>query len=297
MASACPDEPATIGEIARWRASINPDADAVVDGSRRETWAQLAERTNRVANALRTGLGVGRGSRVAYVGETCLEAFELWHAVPRLGALMVPLNERLAAVELERIMSATEPTVLVHDGSLADLAERLARPVDTPRLGIRTDAPWSYEEVERSGSPADPGVDVSPDDVSSICFTSGTTGSPKGVMMRHGAQLAFARAQTVFEPILPGARHLFVRPMSVAPGHRMAAWHGLNGGATVLQARFSPPTFFRAVEDERITNVLLAPTTLRMLIDDGNQAGHDLSSSTWPPSRSRGRSSSWRPCR
>ena len=271
-------EPRTIGEIARVNAQWTPTTEAVVDGDRRQSWAQLWERTNRVANALSSKLTLGRGDRVAYLGHSCVEAFELWHAVPRLGALFVPLNERLAVAELERIVGSTEPTALVHDEVFADLAAKLAAVADVPRIGIRTPGMYDYDELASLGSPDDPAVEVEADDIASICFTSGTTGAPKGVMMRHGAQLAFARQETRLEPILPGARHLFARPMSVAPGHRLAAWHGLGGGTTVLVPRFAAAEFFRVVEHERITNVLLAPTTLRMLLDNGNSRGHDLSS-------------------
>jgi len=273
-----PPEPQTIGDIARVNAQRSPSGEAVVDGDRRLSWVELCERTNRLANALASELSLGRHDRIAYLGHSSLEAFELLHAVPRLGALFVPLNERLAVAELERIVASTEPTALVHSEAFAELAATLAGVAGVPRIGIRSPAAYEYDELSSQGSPDDPGVSVDGGDVASICFTSGTTGSPKGVMMRHGAQLAFARAETELEPILPAARHLFVRPMSVAPGHRLAAWHGLGAGATVLVPRFSAADFFRVVEEERITNVLLAPTTLRMLLDDGNSGRHDISS-------------------
>jgi fatty-acyl-CoA synthase len=249
-----------------------------VDGDQRFTWAELRERTNRIANALSGELGLGRGDRIAYLGHSCVEAFELLHAVPRLGAIFVPLNERLAVAELQRIVGSTEPTALVHDAGFVELAAELAGIGGVPRIGVHSPGAYDYDELASMGSPDDPAVEVGPDDIASICFTSGTTGSPKGVLMRHGAQLAFARAETRLEPILPGARHLFVRPMSVAPGHRLAAWHGLGGGTTVLVPRFAAAEFFRLVEQERVTNVLLAPTTLRMLLDEGNSCDHDLSS-------------------
>jgi long-chain acyl-CoA synthetase len=272
--------PRTIGDISAWRADIDADAEAVVDGYRRSTWAELADRTNCLANALACELSVGRGDRVAYVGESTMEAFDLCHAVPRLGALLVPLNDRLAPSELERIVGTVEPTVLVHDVEHADHAARLASVCGARRVGIGLDADVEdrYEDLVGAGDTQNRGVDVDPDSASSICFTSGTTGAPKGVLMRHRAQLEFARAQTVIEPILRGARHVFARPMSVAPGHRLAAWHGLNGGATVLLRRFSPAAFFATVEREQGTNVLLAPTMLRMLLDHGNVEGCDLSS-------------------
>jgi long-chain acyl-CoA synthetase len=273
------NRPRTIGDIAAWRAAIDGDAEAVVDGARRSTWAELADRTNRVANAFATELSIGHGDRVAYLGESTLEAFELWHAVPRLGALLVPLNDRLAPGELERIVRSVEPSALVHDVARDDLAARLAGACGARRVAVgEVDVDGRYEDLLDAGGAHDPAVDVDADDASSICFTSGTTGAPKGVLMRHRAQIEFARAQTAIEPIGPGARHVFARPMSVAPGHRMAAWHGLNGGATVLVRRFSPTAFFATVERERGTNVLLAPTMLRMLLDHGNVDGCDLSS-------------------
>jgi fatty-acyl-CoA synthase len=96
--------------------------------------------------------------------------------------------------------------------------------------------------------------------------------------MTQRAQCVFARAQAELEPIGPRARHLFVRPMAVAPGHRMIAWHGITQGTTVIAPRFEPGELFRIVEAERITNMLLAPTMLRMLLDHGNLRRHDLSS-------------------
>src|SRR5207248_11797945 len=122
-------------ELAAWRASIDPDADAAVDGDRRVTWAQLTERTNQVANAL-TAMSIGRGDRVVYVGDACLEAFELFHAVPRIGALMVPLNDRLAITELARIVSVTEPRLIVHDASRTELAQELGSADEIPRAVI-----------------------------------------------------------------------------------------------------------------------------------------------------------------
>jgi acyl-CoA synthetase (AMP-forming)/AMP-acid ligase II len=270
--------PKVIGEIAPLNAQRAPDAEAIVDGTRRLSWEELWQRTTRLRGALANELSVAPGDRVAYLGRSCLEAFELCHAVPGLGALHVPLNERLAEAELARIMAVTTPRALIHDEAAAALAARLSDPAGVPRIGVRTPATYDYDELLRRAPETTPPSEVDPLDAASICFTSGTTGVPKGVIMRHGAQLAFAAIETELEPIGPAARHLFARPMAVAPGHRLAAWHGLNAGATILMPRFEPAEFFRVVENEHITNVLLAPTMLRMLLDEGNRGEHDLSS-------------------
>jgi acyl-CoA synthetase (AMP-forming)/AMP-acid ligase II len=272
------DGPQVLGEVSGWNCRRVPDAEAVVDGTRRLTWCQLHERTNRVASALRDRHGVRKGDRVAYLGNPTLEGLELLHAVPRLGAIVVPLNDRFATAELEQVMAVTEPVLLVCDGAFQDVAARLAASAGIACVGADPSHPLPYDELVEAGSADEVTAAIEPTDVASLCFTSGTTGAPKGVMMLHGAQVAFAAAMELIEPIHAGARHLFVRPLSVAPGHRMVAWHGLLGGTTVLLPRFSPADLFRTVEAEGITNVLLAPTTLRMLLDHGNPDGHDLSS-------------------
>ena len=263
--------PASLGTLAERNATVLPDGDAVVDGARRLTWAQVDERTARMADALRTVAGGAAGDRIAFVGENCLEAYELFHACARAGMPFVPLNERLAPGELNAIMHSVEPTLIVHTPSFEPLARRLAE----SRAVALIDTESGYPDLMSQGA-VTPAAD--PDPVSSICFTSGTTGRPKGVLMTHVAQLEFARVQTRIEETDQRGRHLFVRPMSVAPGHRMIAWHGLYQGTTVIRSRFEPADFFAAVEAEQITNVLVAPTMLRMLLDNGNPHGHDLSS-------------------
>jgi acyl-CoA synthetase (AMP-forming)/AMP-acid ligase II len=267
--------PLSLGTIAELNAASVPDLEAVVDGPRRVSWAELHDRTARLAGALQTKLDAHRGERIAFLGTNCLETVELLHATARAGLLYVPLNERLAPAELRAILSSVEPLALLCTESHADMAAELVSGTATLLVGIGDAARLGYDELLAAGAPA-PAAE--PEPVSSICFTSGTTGRPKGVLMTQRAQQAFARAQAGLEPIRPRARHLFVRQMAVAPGHRMIAWHGITQGTTVVAPRFEPGEFFRAVEAERITNVLLAPTMLRMLLDHGNPAGHDLSS-------------------
>ena len=267
--------PLSLGTIAELNAWSVPDREAVVDGSRRLTWAELHDRTARLAGALRTKLGAERGARIAFLGANCLETIELFHATARAGLLCVPLNERLAPAELRAIVESVEPVALLYTENYADLAAELVSGTVTLLVGVAGPAPLGYDELLAAGRPA---AAAKPEPVSSICFTSGTTGRPKGVLMTQRAQCVFACAQAELEPIGPRARHLFVRPMAVAPGHRMIAWHGVTQGTTVVAPRFEPDEFFRVVEAERITNMLLAPTMLRMLLDHGNPRRHDLSS-------------------
>ena len=267
--------PLSLGTIAELNAWSVPDLEAVVDGSRRVTWAELHDRTARLAGALQTKLGARRGARIAFLGTNCLETIELFHATARAGLLCVPLNERLAPAELRAIVESVAPMALLYTDNYADLAAELVSGTAALLVGVAAPALLGYDELLAAGRPA-PAAE--PEPVASICFTSGTTGRPKGVLMPQRAQCVFARTQAELEPIRPRARHLFARPMAVAPGHRMIAWHGITQGTTIVAPRFEPDEFFRTVEAERITNMLLAPTMLRMLLDHGNPRRHDLSS-------------------
>ena len=267
--------PLSLGTIAELNAWSVPDLEAVVDGERRVTWAELHDRTARLAGALQGMLNARRGDRIAFLGVNCLETIELFHATARAGLLCVPLNERLARVELRAILESVQPVALFFTQSYADLAAGLVSGTAISLIGVEAPAGLGYDELLAAGRSM-PWAD--PEPVASICFTSGTTGHPKGVLMTQRAQCVFARAQAELEPIRPRARHLFVRPMAVAPGHRMIAWHGITQGTTVVARHFEPGEFFRVVEAEQITNTLLAPTMLRMLLDHGNPRRHDLSS-------------------
>ena len=278
MTIASQNQPRVIGDLVGHNERLRPDQEAAVDGKRRPSWAEFADRTTRLANALLGELGVRPGDRVAFLGENCLEGFELLHGGPMAGVVVVPLNDRLADAELSGVLEAIEPRVLFHTAGAAARAAELLGKAGATMISVGHGAHEPYDALLAASVTSPPDVAVDPHDVASICFTSGTTGRPKGVMMTHGAQLAFARAQTAIEPVGSDSRHLFARQLAVAPGHRISAWHGLHGGCTVIMARFSPSEFFQAVEEERVTNVLLAPTQLQMLLDHGNPESMDLSS-------------------
>src|SRR3954468_13197385 len=96
--------------------------------NRRFTYADLDRRTNQPAPAL-AGMGIGKGDRVALLAPNCAEYFELQFACGRLGAIMLPLNWRLAVPELRYILSDSTPSLLIHDRSFTDQALQLSTPL------------------------------------------------------------------------------------------------------------------------------------------------------------------------
>ena len=144
--------PLSLGTIAELNAWSVPDLEAVVDGPRRVTWAELHDRTARLASALRTKLGAQRGARIAFLGTNCLETIELFHATARAGLLCVPLNERLAPAELRAIVESVEPAALLYTETYADRASELVSGTATLLVGVTAPAPLEYGELLAAGA-------------------------------------------------------------------------------------------------------------------------------------------------
>ncbi|MEK6709339.1 MAG: AMP-binding protein, partial [Nitrospinota bacterium] len=176
--------------LARW-AERTPDREAVIGARRRLTWSALRERVDDLSAGLEE-IGVGRGDRVAVLLYNCPEFFEAYFAIARLGAIIVPLNFRLAGAEFTYILddagvsvliteAAFHPTIGPIQGELPRLAHVLCVGEDAPRG-------WeSYEErIERARGRKVPAAPAELSDVQRIMYTSGTTSHPKGAMITHG---------------------------------------------------------------------------------------------------------------
>src|SRR5262245_60271373 len=157
------------------RARKTPDDVALIHGETSLTYAELRDRTVRLAYALR-GLGIGPGDRVAYLGFNHPSFLETLFATGLLGGVFVPLNARLSGAEIAFQLADSGASVLIHASTHASLVASLPGPV----------AVSSYEGLPdyADGGPLD--VPVSLDDTCMIMYTSGTTGRPKGAALTHG---------------------------------------------------------------------------------------------------------------
>ena len=271
-----PADVSVVGDIAAANARKHPHSEAVVDGERRLTWRALHDRVLRLANALSAGLGLAPGDRASMLAENCLEYYEYFHATAAAGVIAAPLNQRLAPGELGAIVEQVEPRVIFCDGAHAEIAAELAAAASCPVVRIGGEDPLGYERLLASASPNRAGRRPNPEAAATICFTGGTTGVPKGVVIPHRSLAACGPRTMLYQGLTGFDRHLFVRPMAVAPGHRMVAQHGFSSGTTIIAHRFDPGLFYRLAEQERATTSLLSPTMFQMLLAEG-AAGYDLS--------------------
>ncbi len=165
-----------VADFARRRAETSPDRIAFAEAAsgRRFTYRDFDARADRAAHLLGT-LGVVRGDRVATLTLNEIAFFEILVAAARIGAIVVPLNWRLATDELRPILADCAPRLLVHDAANAEMAAKLS----VPRLPLA-----DYETRLATSGSAEAAWE--PDDVWYLLYTSGTTGKPKAVIQTFG---------------------------------------------------------------------------------------------------------------
>jgi fatty-acyl-CoA synthase len=202
--------------------TLYPDRAAVVDDAGVRTYAQLADRLGRLAAAVRR-LGVGPGERVALLAPNTAQALECYSGVPFAGAVLVPLNTRLAPEELAYILRHSEARTLFLDAALWPAAERALPGRNLPLVvmgeGERPPEAVGYEELLASTSPL--ALDAEAVDERApvtLNYTSGTTARPKGVAVTHRGACLNAANMVFALGLRREDVHLHVAPMFHANG-------------------------------------------------------------------------------
>jgi fatty-acyl-CoA synthase len=251
--------------ILRLHALNTPDAEALVDGAVRLTYARLDERVNRLATAL-AGMGVRPGDRVAIMLRNCHEYIEAQWAIMRLGAVAVQIGYRLKAPEIAYILTNSEPRVLFHQRADADTVRAAVAEAAPERLEMCM-VGEPYEELLARGDPV--AAPAPPRDSAGVMiYTSGTTGQPKGAARGFKESLHESVADFIAKVgIHHDERHLCVCPLYHSAAPAFCAFIFGLGGTVVLQSHFDPEAALAAITGERITSSFMVPTMLARLAD------------------------------
>jgi fatty-acyl-CoA synthase len=242
-------------------------------------------RVNRLAHAFQEE-GVRKGDRVAALMGNSHVFLEILQALCKLGGIMVPLNFRLAAPELEFILNDSEPVMLVYSPEFLPLVEELRGKVSSIRKsicemegGAGTDSPYEAWVSNRSEEEPSPDAEVTLDDAEFIMYTSGTTGRPKGAVVLQGnIQWNCVNAINVYSMGHTDVQ-IVCAPMFHVGGLGVSAIPSLYvGSKMVIQRFFNPSEVFQLIEREKVTIAFGIPVMFLFMTQVPEFETTDLSS-------------------
>jgi acyl-CoA synthetase (AMP-forming)/AMP-acid ligase II len=253
-----------------------PEHVAVVYDEGRLTYAELAERSWRLADRLRS-MGIGPGDRVAYLGANHPCLYETLFAATAIGAIFVPLNWRLTATELTYMIDDCGAPVLVYAPEHEEVVRQLVAASPALRYTFALGGP--FDTLLAAGDPAWVDVDAALDDPAFILYTSGTTGRPKGVMLSH-ANVTWNCVNVLIDTGLAAdAVSLVCSPLFHSAALDMVSMPAImTGGTIVLMGQFDPSTVFRLIEQHRVSLMFGVPAMFNAMAQHERWPTADLSS-------------------
>lgn len=277
-----------LGRLLTDTARHHPNHDAVRWGSKRLSYRQLDDRVNSLAAAL-TDLGLDAGDRIGFIAWNRPEILEVLYAGFKLGLCVVPINARSNSQEIAYHLDDATASAIVHGPEFRDDVEAALRhtpsidhvvSLDESRPAATDARVHDYEDLIAAYPDAlDPTIEVSPDDICWLFYTSGTTGRPKGAMLSHG-NLLFMIVGWVADlmPLRPEDVTLHAAPLTHGAGfHALTA---VAKGSTNLipeTPTFDADATLELIEREGVTNTWLVPTQVNRLVQSPSLAERDLS--------------------
>jgi long-chain acyl-CoA synthetase len=268
-----------------------PDKVALVDaalagdtrGAVRLTYRDAGARIRRLSHALASRGQVRRGEVVALLAPNCAEFVVSYFAITRLGAVVQPIDERLAPEEMLAILQAAGARLLIAHAALwprlEPLRSQLTAIEQVLGIGATGAGVELFEEWIAQADESTPGIEPQPDDVAELMYTSGTTGEPKGVMRTHRNVLAAARNSIRGFGYRGDDVIAIVMPMSHSSALNSQMLPLLElGGTLVLFNRFEPNALIKAIRREGVTCMRAVPAMARLLLGAPDFCARELPS-------------------
>jgi acyl-CoA synthetase (AMP-forming)/AMP-acid ligase II len=259
--------------------AICPERDGVVFEGNRWTYGQINERINRLTHAL-VKSGIQNGDRIGILQVNCNQYIESYFAAAKLGAIFVPLNFRAKADELAYMIGHAEIRILFVGNRYREMINGMLPQLPSVKECIPIDpgSGPSYEDLIHFSSSDEFMGEIGDEDITILMYTSGTTGRPKGVPLRHSAFVTYVLDNV--EPANPDIeeKNLLTVPLNHVAGIQ-AMLAAIYGGRTlVLMRQFEVKEWLETIQREQVTRAMLVPTMLKRVIDDSEFSQYNLSS-------------------
>jgi fatty-acyl-CoA synthase len=278
-----------VGDWIRQWSAIKPNAIAIISNEVPCSYRELERRINKLSHAL-TGLGVRKGHRVAVLLHNCQQYIEVFFSLSKLGAILVPLNWRLAVPEMEFILRDSGSRVMIFEGEFADSVKALQ-----PLVGLEScihcsphgeddsvpEWAYAYESLLAPMSDGEPELEevAGDSDPHIIMYTSGTTGIPKGAVLSHRKTFFNVLNSDMFFELSTRDRMIITRPMFHSGGLIVESAPVLyKGGTIIVKKRFRPTEILETAQKYRVTILELPATVYQFILHECNIDQYDLSS-------------------
>lgn len=274
-----------IGLLFSRHAKYRPNHLAVVFEDQRLTWLEFNKQINRLANAF-TRLGIQKGDKVATILPNCLELLEVYWAVAKIGAVVVPSSALLLEPALKTLLNDSDTALLVTNSEFVNKIDSIkpelpAIPADRYVLtdyagqkGYR-----DYTDLKAAASDQNPeGMVITDDDPFNIMYSSGTTGLPKGIVHTHRIRAAYGTSFAAAYRMTPESVTMHAGAI-VFNGAFVDLMPTMFVGATyILLSQFDPVSYIETIEREKVTHVMLVPAQIIAILNAPNFSSKALQS-------------------
>jgi fatty-acyl-CoA synthase len=275
-----------VGDWLRKWSHLQPEKRALISEGRPFTYREFNQRTNQLCHHL-LGTGVRKGERVAVLLHNCHQYLEIFFALSKIGAILVPLNWRLAGPELEFILKDSGSGTLIFEPEFEEVVAAIRPGLNLSNgnyMAIGEPHPdWAadYEKTistQPVGEPSEQGS-AGGEDPHIIMYTSGTTGIPKGAVLSHRKTFFNVLNADIVYNLTSNDVVIISRPMFHSGGLLVEASPVLyKGGTIIIRKRFRPPEILETVRQYRVTILELPATVYQFILQECDLSRYDLGS-------------------
>ena len=270
-----------IGLIPQKWARLTPQKEAVIDAekNRRITFSELEDLVNQIANGL-ISIGLQKGDRVGILSKNSIEHLALFYACGRVGLIAQPMNWRLSASELVKIIGNGNPSVVIVDGDLSGLGKQVQAETDLVQQWFEYGeaGDQSFESLVQGQPPIEPSLtsNCRADDPFFILYTGGTTGESKGALHSHESVWYGMQNQTVAERIVPSDVYMLTGQMFHIPIVLAMNYHA--HGCPLVLMNFDAELALNLIQEEKVSAFLGVTTMLNWMMAVPNFKSFNLDS-------------------